>query len=121
MDLLLETKSCRTCGKPFDDITGRVGRPRLYCSGMCRGQWYLKQRIGFTGYEVAEAHGSACYLCGELVDWEVDGDMRAEVDHIVPVYLGGTNTMTNLRLVHRVCNMRKGQSIQCPHCKHRFT
>lgn len=102
-------------------ISGGVGRPRLYCSNMCRGQWYIKQRLGFSPFEIAEAHGLECYLCGEPVDWNATGDQRAETDHVVPVYLGGTNTMANLRLVHRICNMRKGQSIQCPNCKHRFT
>src|SRR5690242_15045097 len=108
MSLLLETKQCRTCGKDFANIAGRVGRPRLYCSNMCRGQWYVKERIGFTAFDVAEYHGSTCYLCGDAVNFEDDGDMRAEVDHVIPVYLNGTNTMTNLRLVHRICNMRKG-------------
>lgn len=31
-----------------------------------------------------------------------------EVDHIVPVALGGSNAISNLRLVHAACNRARG-------------
>ena len=34
-----------------------------------------------------------------------------EVEHIIPLYRGGTNDQTNLALACRACNLRKGISI----------
>jgi 5-methylcytosine-specific restriction endonuclease McrA len=34
-----------------------------------------------------------------------------EVDHIVPVALGGSDARRNLRLVHGVCNRAKGARV----------
>lgn len=37
-----------------------------------------------------------------------------EVDHILPVALGGNNARRNLRLVHGTCNRRRGARITSP-------
>lgn len=63
---------------------------------------HQQRRAGMPLSELAERDGWRCYLCGELVD-EAD----AEVDHIVPVALGGTTLPENVALTHRNCNRRK--------------
>lgn len=44
--------------------------------------------------------GQRCVYCG------VDGDL--EIEHIVPISRGGTNSRTNLTLACRACNQKKG-------------
>jgi 5-methylcytosine-specific restriction endonuclease McrA len=34
--------------------------------------------------------------------------LSVTIDHIVPVWTGGTEALENLRLAHRICNMRRG-------------
>jgi len=34
-----------------------------------------------------------------------------EVDHIIPVAMGGSNAKNNLRLVHQYCNRRRGKNL----------
>jgi 5-methylcytosine-specific restriction endonuclease McrA len=35
-----------------------------------------------------------------------------QVDHIIPVILGGTHTWDNVQIAHLVCNQRKGASME---------
>ena len=34
--------------------------------------------------------------------------LSVTVDHILPVWNGGSDALENLRLAHRICNMRRG-------------
>ena len=43
-----------------------------------------------------------CTLCGGTAD---------QVDHIIPVSRGGTDTRSNLRAVCRLCNLRRNQQL----------
>ena len=45
-----------------------------------------------------------CRLCGVLLL----GEVRAHVDHILPVALGGTSDLLNLQLLCSQCNLGKG-------------
>ena len=62
-----------------------------------------------------------CPLCGRPIDYSLDWyvdpkdgkrkrhPMSAEIDEIVPVSKGGSPIdMENLRVVHRICNQRRG-------------
>jgi len=52
-----------------------------------------------------------CGICGEVVDKTLHHrePMAPEVDEIIPVSLGGSPLQrSNTRLVHRVCNQRRG-------------
>ena len=62
-----------------------------------------------------------CPLCGRPIDYSLDWyvdptdgkrkrhPMSPEVDEIVPISKGGSPTdMENLRVVHRVCNQKRG-------------
>lgn len=48
--------------------------------------------------------GGVCQLCGELVQ---GSDRDAHIDHILEKADGGTDAITNLRLVHRSCHSRR--------------
>lgn len=48
-----------------------------------------------------------CPLCGKTVS----DNKSANIDHIIPKSLGGSNHIDNLQLTHVVCNRRKGVSM----------
>jgi 5-methylcytosine-specific restriction endonuclease McrA len=54
-----------------------------------------------------------CHICNKLIDRFLRGDawMRATLDHVVPLALGGTHTWDNVAAAHWFCNMQKGCSI----------
>lgn len=109
---------CATCGSDIEPTTGR-GRPRLYCSGMCRGRAYLARHYNIRVEDIIDRWGNECYLCRKPVSLhEPFGPQSANIDHIIPRSAGGASTLENLRLVHYVCNLRKGASLVCPHCRH---
>ena len=47
---------------------------------------------------------STCQMCGRNVK---DDHIKIEIDHIVPIYAGGTNDISNLRCLCRECNQGK--------------
>jgi len=49
-----------------------------------------------------------CYLCGNIMR---KNSWVGTIDHVVPRSLGGSDFITNLRLVHPRCNQIKGQSV----------
>ena len=46
-----------------------------------------------------------CPLCGEALG---PSDDLLHIDHIVPLARGGRTEMSNLQVVHRICNQKKG-------------
>ena len=48
---------------------------------------------------------AACPLCGEALG---PSDDLLHIDHIVPLARGGRTEMSNLQVVHRICNQKKG-------------
>ena len=50
--------------------------------------------------------GYGCGLCGVKLEDVYDGQV-VQIEHDLPVSLGGTNDLTNLRLVHATCNRRR--------------
>ncbi len=53
--------------------------------------------------DVVARDGSACGICGGVV-----AEDELSIDHIIPVAVGGTDGLDNLRVAHRFCNSRKG-------------
>jgi 5-methylcytosine-specific restriction endonuclease McrA len=61
----------------------------------------------FTGPEwlaLLEASGGVCLACG------TDEDLS--VDHVVPLSLGGSNTIENIQPLCVACNCEKGATVQ---------
>jgi hypothetical protein len=55
--------------------------------------------------------GWMCQICREAFadpSPEHPDPMSVTVDHLLPVWKGGTDALPNLRLAHRICNMRRG-------------
>lgn len=47
--------------------------------------------------------GNICYICGQELSLHA-----STIDHVIPLSKGGTDDMTNYRLVHNECNLLKG-------------
>lgn len=59
--------------------------------------------------KLRKRHGENCWLCGGPMDFTDNGDLLyATFDHVIPRANGGTDSMSNMRLSHRVCNERRG-------------
>ena len=53
----------------------------------------------------ARREKAACALCGEALG---PSDDLLHIDHIMPLARGGRTEQSNLQVVHRVCNQKKG-------------
>ena len=66
------------------------------------------QRIRYKAQKhrksVGDAQGWACAICAV----DVSGKGKAQLDHIIPIKLGGTSERDNLQILCRRCNIRKG-------------
>lgn len=60
--------------------------------------------------DVIERDGTDCSLCGEVVDMSVawPDPLSKSIDHVVPLSKGGAHELSNCRLAHLGCNVRKG-------------
>lgn len=69
-----------------------------------------KVGVMFTLVEIGDRDGWRCHLCGKPVDSDRSGMDPAgpTIDHLIPVSQGGADIPENVRLAHRVCNVRRG-------------
>ena len=68
-----------------------------------RTRWQRKQLIAIY-------HGRCCY-CLREVNLGKDSPLSATVDHMLPIALGGSDAISNLRLACYACNHEKGEGI----------
>ena len=80
----------RECADIINQLDPNSRRPWLY---QVLQEMYVNQ-------------GGICPLCGKLMELG-----EYEVDHIVPLALGGGNESSNIQLTHGRCNRKKGISI----------
>ena len=66
---------------------------------MKRRNWSKAQRA-----RLYEAHAGVCHICGEPIDLDTD---RMEVEHVVPLALGGADEWSNVRPAHASCHAAK--------------
>ena len=86
--------------------------------GMLWGQIWRAQKAGvrvekFTLAQVIDRDGWVCGICGWPIDRNVpwpDGQSRS-IDHVIPISLGGDHVLSNVRLAHLGCNLRKGAKL----------
>lgn len=80
---------------------------------------YLWSRLvgqNFSLYDLAQAAGFRCGICGGPLDMAATGALGVSVDHIVPVSKGGAHELGNLQPAHSRCNTLKRDQIgfRCP-------
>lgn len=64
-----------------------------------RRKWSEAQRKRLHG-----EHGGLCHICGEVIDMDTQ---KMEVEHVIPIALGGRDDWPNLRPAHRACHAAK--------------
>lgn len=79
----------------------------------------LKQDNGHTPYteaEVLELHGLVCHVCNKDINLDSprvtsggDGwELGLQLDHVIPLSKGGSDSIDNIKPIHVLCNMKKG-------------
>lgn len=73
------------------------------------GAWKRIRRHAITA---AQETGAPCPICRRPFDWTRSLTPRSpEVDHIKPHALGGTDTLDNVRVICRECNVKLGAQV----------
>ena len=69
----------------------------------------------YTLTQIINLYGTVCHVCSDPIDMEAPRRIGAKgwqhglhIDHVLPVGMGGTDTIENLRPTHGICNLRKG-------------
>lgn len=125
--------AARLASKPADRRCIRCGgvMPRemrtdaLFCSEQCSYKTHALprslrvnadqgDRIGSDRLAICERDGWKCGICGEPVDDNLrhPDPMCASLDHILPLSAGGTDDLSNLRLTHLLCNVRRRNALE---------
>jgi 5-methylcytosine-specific restriction endonuclease McrA len=68
--------------------------------------------------EVIDSHGSDCYLCKKAIDLSAPRSIGSKgwessfhIEHAIPLFKGGNDTIKNVRPAHAICNLRKGSRL----------
>lgn len=120
-------RPCRCCGLPFSPEYGN--KRRLFCSEACGRRHARRQRVdcGKTHRKRARLAGVAyepvnrlkvferdrwrCQVCGIKTPKRLTGSQNPrapELDHRVPLALGGPHSYANTQCACRACNSAKG-------------
>jgi 5-methylcytosine-specific restriction endonuclease McrA len=78
--------------------------------------WMYRERSKLTPglrYQVLNRDGFRCQVCGASA---IEGNVKLEVDHVVPVVKGGRTELKNLRVACQPCN--RGKSDEVPDLPH---
>lgn len=78
----------------------------------------LLNRIAATDTTFTRAEGiwtGKCLICHGWISFDAHSGFGANVEHIVPRTLGGTNDLRNLGITHPRCNGEKGRHWDARH------
>lgn len=79
-----------------------------------------KNRVSVEPYnesQVIDAYGSSCHICGLEIDMDAPRKVGLlgwqkglQIDHVIALSSGGSDSIENVRPAHGDCNIRKGAS-----------
>lgn len=123
--LLRGPRPCSECGVVF--TRGLFDKRRLYCSSSCknkniRRRQEQKRRARMRGVdaetvkalEVFDRDGWRCQLCNRRTPKRLQGKMHPrapQLDHIVPLAVGGPHNYRNTQCSCMECNRAKGTKL----------
>lgn len=88
--------------------SGEVGIPEQYLAA----EGYLKRRKNFPEWlkkAVFFRDRGRCVFCHADLSGLLNTDFKRHLDHIVPLYLWGTNDPCNIQLTCESCNLKKSK------------
>jgi len=102
-----EIKTCEFCGKEF-----KGKNDQKYCSRNCCYKFHrendikiVKVRNGYIPrFLILERDNFKCVYCGKS---SIEDGVKLHVDHIIPIYLGGSSDLDNLITSCEECNISK--------------
>jgi len=82
----------------------KIYKQLYYCRRKAVG-WPTIEDIQTTYENNIKKYGTlTCYLCKKPIEFGKDS-----IDHILPIFRGGTNEISNLAIAHGNCNSRKNK------------
>lgn len=112
------TRQCEVCGNEFSTFFPQAKTCSDNCSRILRNRNRAKRiRSRYKLQAVFNAYDGICQICGKPCDWtdikmvngiKCMGDNYPTIDHIIPTSKGGEDAIDNIRLVHMICNAKKG-------------
>lgn len=105
-------------------VTHKAEREEYRQSNLDKFRGYARNRIAwkygnkrdkYTEQQVLETYGSDCHICSEPIDMKAsrkigvkDWKRGLNIDHVIPLAQGGSDTLDNVRPAHALCNLKKG-------------
>lgn len=117
-------KDCVFCGQPFYG-----GEKDIFCSKDCQIKSTKKTNNRRKEQKQKKARTEesktinlerlfyrdkgVCWICGGKCDMSLDinDNYYPSIDHVFPISKGGKDTWDNIRLAHRICNIRKANKL----------
>lgn len=118
----IKVKTCVICGQPFETTNGKAKCCSAGCSKVYQSKRHDRRfatgerNKAINARSLFKRDDGTCWICGgkcNLNDYVIRdgafiaGDWYPSVDHIFPVYLGGSDTWDNVKLAHRLCNRQR--------------
>lgn len=111
---------CFNCGEAF--IAPASGGPSIYCSSICgRRSAHAKRRARKADavcepiyrQKIYNRDQWVCQLCMTPIDraQTAPQPLAPTLDHVIPLALGGSHTMSNMQAAHFICNCTKGDRV----------
>lgn len=128
-------KTCAECGEAFSFIRGQGDGLKalntIYCSKRCANKLGRRKRKALERYGIERSDairfaavwdrdGGRCHICRGLCfkGFDVNHPLHVELEHIVPLSKGGTNTQDNVGVAHRICNGMKRDLLGWKHMRY---
>ena len=118
----IKVKTCVICGQTFETTNGKAKCCSAECSKVYQSKRHDRRfangerNKAINAKSLFKRDDGTCWICGgkcNLNDYVIRdgafiaGDWYPSVDHIFPVYLGGSDTWDNVKLAHRFCNRQR--------------
>ncbi|OZC93006.1 hypothetical protein CH282_01725 [Rhodococcus sp. 06-418-1B] len=105
--------ACAQCGTRIDYLAPANGSSRRLTpvsKRLCDDCRHRSASLYLSANALRARDGDACSLCGLFVPENAvkPHPLAAEVDHVLPISMGGTHDPVNLALAHKTCNIKKG-------------
>jgi len=91
-----------------------------------RARWRKRQTIKNNGLvekyidsDVIALYGNICHICNKEIDLfasrrsgiGTNWQNGLHMDHVIPIVMGGSDTLQNVRPSHAICNIKKGRRL----------